>query len=319
MSLDLIIPFLAPLDEYILRKDVTEVMINDDGKVFVEIGGAMKFVGTNLVSEENIERAVERAARLNNNDINAENPRLDTTLPDGSRVAAVHKAFTCGNTSLAIRKFRPSWFTMDQLVDNGTLPDLMAKYLSECVVDRKSILVSGGTSSGKTTLVKSLINAIPEDERIGIIEDTREIQADNLNVFRFIARQGINATSVTIRDLVKSSLRFRPDRIIIGEVRGGEAADLLDALNTGHEGSISTIHANSSAQALKRLAILAMRGEDALPLPAIQEQIKDLIDISVHVSHMPDKTRKVVSIVERGEILYAVDDRVTHLIEVEAQ
>lgn len=305
MAFEDIAPFLSPLDEYLDRTDVTEIMINDDRKVFIEIAGKLEYIGTALVSDENVEQAVKRAARINGDDIDENRPILDTTFPDGSRVSAIFRSCTSGSTILTIRKFRPNWYSLNELVYNGTMPLGVANYLRKAVIAKRSILISGSTGSGKTTVTKSLIDIIPEDERIAIIEDTREIAVTNSNVIRMVARREINnKKEVTIRDLVKASLRSRPNRIIIGEVRGAEAFDLLDALNTGHSGSISTIHANSTKHAIGRLASLAMRADVGIPYAAIQKDIEGLIDICMHVSRMPDGSRKVVAVNEKGCSMY---------------
>jgi pilus assembly protein CpaF len=210
-------------------------------------------------------------------------------LPDGSRIAAAIPPATEG-VLLTIRKFRPHWFTLEQLVQAGALPQHIADLLSEAVQQRKNILLSGGTGTGKTTFTKALVDLIPLSERLAVIEDTRELKIDHPNVFRFEARPEGRASNgdlltsaITIRDLVKASLRHRPDRVIIGEVRGPEAFDLLDALNTGHTGSISTLHANSAEHALSRLASLAIRADSGVPHHALQCEVGDLIDLSVHV------------------------------------
>jgi pilus assembly protein CpaF len=215
---------------------------------------------------------------------------LDARLPDGSRVAAAFPPCSIHGVTLTVRKFRPHWFTLDELVQANALPGAIAAQLADAVRNRQTILVSGGTDTGKTTFTKALLDFIPQSERIGVIEDTMELKIDHPNVFRFEARKEfrdpsgrVSTAAVTIRDLVKATLRHRPDRLIIGEVRGGEAFDLLDALNTGHAGSISTLHANSATQALSRLASLALRADVDIPYRAIQAEIGDLISLVVHI------------------------------------
>jgi pilus assembly protein CpaF len=233
---------------------------------------------------------VKRIARLLGEDIGESKPLLDARLPDGSRVAAAFPPCSIHGITLTIRKFRPQWFSLDELVTLGSVSRSIASQLIEAVRDRKTILVSGGTDTGKTTFTKALLDLIPKEERIGVIEDTMELKIDHPNVFRFEARKeqrdtagSIVIPAVTIRDLVRATLRHRPDRLVIGEVRGGEAFDLLDALNTGHAGSISTLHANSALQALSRVASLALRADVDLPYRAIQSEIGDLIDLVVHI------------------------------------
>jgi pilus assembly protein CpaF len=200
--------------------------------------------------------------------------------------------------TLTIRKFRPHWFSLTQLVEEGALSSTLARHIADAVLNRKTILIAGGTDTGKTTFAKALIDVIPREERLGVIEDTAELKIDHPNVFRFEARkEQIDSSgdktipAVTIRDLVKATLRHRPDRLIIGEVRGGEAFDLLDALNTGHAGSISTVHANSALQALSRLATLSLRADVDLPYRAVQSEIGDLIDIVLYLVRRDGRRR----------------------------
>jgi pilus assembly protein CpaF len=302
MSLELILPFLEPLDVFIRRPDISEIMINGNGSVFIQVGGEMEFVGTGIVREERIEQAVKRMARSIGEEIGPDRPILDVMLSDGSRVAAMFPPCSVEGVTLTIRKFRPNWFTLGELVDHGTLSPQFAAELRNAVMKRATILISGGTGSGKTTIAKALIDCMPLHERLGIIEDTPEFDIHHPNVFRFVSRReqggpdGAITPAVTIRDLVRASLRNRPDRIIIGEVRGGEAFDLLDALNTGHAGSISTVHANSGLHALGRLGSLAMRAGVDIPYTAIQRDIADLIDIVVHCEQMPNGSRRISSV-----------------------
>jgi pilus assembly protein CpaF len=305
LSLDLILPFLEPLDVFIKRPDVSELMINADGRVFVQIGAGMEQVEVDPLPRENLQQAVKRIARSIDEEIGPARPLLDATLSDGSRVAAVFPPCSVGGgVTLTIRKFRPNWFRLEELITIGMVSEDAARVLKEAVEQRKTILVSGGTGSGKTTLVKALIDHIPYSERLGIIEDTAELKIDHPNVFRFVARReqqdgdGNTIPAVTIRDLVKAALRHRPSRIIIGEVRGAEAFDLIDAVNTGHPGSISTLHANSGLQALSRLASLAMRADVGLPHAVIRQEIAELIDIVVQVSQDASGQRRAESIDE---------------------
>jgi pilus assembly protein CpaF len=311
MSLELILPFLEPLDVFIRRPDISEIMINGNGSVFIQTGGEMEFVGAGIVREERIQQAVKRMARSIGEEIGPDRPILDVMLSDGSRVAAIFPACSVGGVTLTIRKFRPNWFTLAELIEHGALWPELAAELSNAVMNRATILISGGTGSGKTTLAKALIDCIPSHERLGIIEDTPELDIRHPNFFRFVCRReqwapdGAITPAVTIRDLVRASLRSRPDRIIIGEVRGGEAFDLLDALNTGQAGSISTVHANSGIHALGRLGSLAMRAGVGIPYTAIQRDIADLIDIVVHCKRMPNGSRRICS-VERIQSFDAV-------------
>jgi len=305
LSLDLILPFLEPLDVFITRPDVSELMINADGRVFVQIGAGMEQVRVDPLPTERLEQAVKRIARSIEEEIGPDRPLLDATLSDGSRVAAAFPPCSVGGgVTLTIRKFRPNWFRLEELVANGMLSEHAARILTEAVDQRKTILVSGGTGSGKTTLVKALIDHIPHSERLGVIEDTAELKIDHPNVFRLVARReqrdgdGNTIPAVTVRDLVKAALRHRPSRIIIGEVRGAEAFDLIDAVNTGHPGSISTLHANSGAQALNRLASLAMRADVGISYGAIRQDVADLIDVVIQLNQDASGQRRVESIDE---------------------
>ena len=303
MSLETILPFLQPIAHLITDPGVSEVMVNGDGAIFIQRNGQLSSVNAALESKY-LANAVKRIARSLGNDIGGSKPLLDARLPDGSRVAAAFPPCSLNGVTLTIRKFRPQWFTMEQLVEAGMLPTAVAAELAEAVRNRKTILIAGGTDTGKTTFAKALIDFIPQNERLGVIEDTAELKIDHPNVFRFEARKEqadssgkIAVPAVTIRDLVKATLRHRPDRLIVGEVRGGEAFDLLDALNTGHAGSISTVHANSALQALSRLATLTLRADVDLPYKAIQGEIGDLIDLVVHIERR-DGCRRVSQVLQ---------------------
>jgi len=297
MSLETILPFLQPIAHLITDPGISEVMVNGDLSVFIQRDGRLSAVAA-VLDPKYLANAVKRIARSLGEDIGESKPLLDTRLPDGSRVAAAFPPCSLQGVTLTIRKFRPHWFTMQQLVDAGMLPPALAGQLATAVENRQTILIAGGTDTGKTTFAKALIDFIPKSERLGVIEDTAELQIDHPNVFRLEARKEqrdpagkVMAPAVTIRDLVKATLRHRPDRLIIGEVRGGEAFDLLDALNTGHAGSISTVHANSALQALSRLATLTLRADVDLPYKAIQGEIGDLIDLVIHIERKEGRRR----------------------------
>lgn len=303
MSLETILPFLQPIAHLITDPDVSEVMVNGDGAIFIQRAGRLDQVAA-ILEQKALSTAVKRIARSLGEDIGESKPLLDARLPDGSRVAAAFPPCSIQGVTLTIRKFRPHWFTLDELVEVGAIPRAAADQLAIAVRDRRTILVSGGTDTGKTTFTKALIDFIPHSERLAVIEDTMELKIDHPNVCRFEARKelrdsagNVSVPPVTIRDLVKATLRHRPDRLIIGEVRGGEAFDLLDALNTGHAGSISTLHANSAVQALSRLASLALRADVDLPYRAIQAEIGDLIDLVVHIERCGQE-RRVAQILE---------------------
>lgn len=303
MSLETILPFLQPIEHIILDPAVSEVMVNGDGAIFSQRHGLLTAVDARL-EPKYLMNAVKRIARSLGNDIGESKPLLDARLPDGSRVAAAFPPCSLNGVTLTIRKFRPHWFTMQQLVEAGALSPALASALGDAVRNRKTILIAGGTDTGKTTFAKALIDFIPINERLGVIEDTAELKIEHPNVFRFEARkEQIDSSgkktipAVTIRDLVKATLRHRPDRLIIGEVRGGEAFDLLDALNTGHAGSISTVHANSALQALSRLATLSLRADVDIPYRAVQGEIGDLIDLVVYIDRR-DGRRRVSEVLE---------------------
>jgi pilus assembly protein CpaF len=297
MSLETILPFLQPIEQLILDPGISEVMINGNGAIFAQSQGVLARVEA-VLDPKYLANAVKRIARSLGNDISEARPLLDARLPDGSRVAAAFPPCSLQGVTLTIRKFRPHWFTMAQLVDAGALSASLAVKLAAAVESRQTILIAGGTDTGKTTFAKALIDFIPRQERLGVIEDTAELKIDHPNVFRFEARkEQIDGSgsrvlpAVTIRDLVKATLRHRPDRLILGEVRGGEAFDLLDALNTGHAGSLSTVHANSALQALTRLATLCLRADVEIPYRAVQGEIGDLIDLVVYIERRDGRRR----------------------------
>jgi pilus assembly protein CpaF len=238
-------------------------------------------------------------ARHLGDDVSEERPLLDARLPDGSRVAAAFPPCSIGGTALTIRKFQRHLFTLDELVRVGTIPDRLAVSLRVAVEQRKNILISGGTGSSKTTLLNALAGIIAQEDRLVVIEDTAELQIDQPNCLRLETRreQG-DVAGVPIRDLLRATLRHRPDRIIVGEVRGAEAMDLLQALNTGHAGTLTTIHANSAALALNRLTNCVLMSDVALPFAAIRSEIADSIHLIVQIGRQRDGGRAVTEILE---------------------
>jgi pilus assembly protein CpaF len=232
--------------------------------------------------------AVKNIARRLGDDISEAKPLLDSRLPDGSRVAAVIPPCSIQGVTLTIRKFNSHRFRMENLIDVGTLTAETAKILTQNVLDRKNILISGGTGGGKTTLLNALADSIPDNERIVLIEDTAEIQLHKQNVVRFEARREQNGLpAVTIRDLLRTTLRHRPDRIILGEIRGGEAFDLLQLLNTGHSGTISTVHANSATQGISRFTTCVLQSGIEIPYRAIKTNIADSLNVIVQIERRP--------------------------------
>lgn len=284
MSFDVILPFLRPVEHLILDHDVSEVMVNGTGKIFIERRGILEHVSGITVEESTLRIAVKNIARLLGDDISDEQPLLDSRLPDGSRVAAVLPPCSVGGTTLTIRKFATKLYTAQELVRIGSLDGKAFEVLRTAVIERKNILISGGTSTGKTTMLNAFATFIDNSDRIVLIEDTAELQLTHDNLVRFEARrQQPSLPAVTIRDLLKATLRHRPDRILLGEVRGAEAFDLLQALNTGHSGTLATIHANNAAQAITRLSSCVLQSGIDLPFHAIRSSIADCINMLVHI------------------------------------
>ncbi len=285
---ELILPFLRPIEHLILDPDISEIMVNGPERIFIEKAGYLQRVPDVKLTPESLMVAVKNIARRLGDDISEAKPILDSRLPDGSRVAAVIPPCSIHGVALTIRKFNSQRFKMKDLIEVGTLTAALAAQLEEHVVQRKNILISGGTSSGKTTLANLLTEFIPDYERIVLIEDTAEIQIQKENVLRFEARREQNGLpAVTIRDLLKATLRHRPDRIILGEIRGGEAFDLLQLLNTGHNGTISTVHANSAAQGISRFTTCVLQSGVEMPYRAIKTNIADSLNIIVQIERRP--------------------------------
>ncbi len=294
MSFDVILPFLRPIEHLILDAHVSEIMVNAPSRVFVERDGEIQAAPGVTIGEKSLQVAIRNIARALGDEIGEEKPLLDSRLPDGSRVAAVFPPCSVGGTTLTIRKFQSRFFTAGELVRIGTLTPGLLDSLCRAIESRKNILISGGTGTGKTTLLNALSAFIPPAERLILIEDTAEIQIDKCNLVRLEARREQEGLpGVTIRDLLRAALRHRPDRIILGEVRGGEAFDLLQALNTGHSGTLSTIHANSAAQAINRLAGCVLQSGVDLPYAAIRSSIADSIHLLLHIERR--KTQRIVT------------------------
>ncbi|MGH9161948.1 MAG: CpaF family protein [Vicinamibacteraceae bacterium] len=293
MSFDLILPFLKPIAHLITDTTVSEVMVNPTKRVFIERTGQLDEVPGVHLDERNLRVAVRNIARVLGDDISDEKPLLDARLPDGSRVAAALPPCSVGGTTLTIRKFGTRFYTARELVELGTMTTALVERLTSAMQRRENILISGGTGTGKTTVLNALVSYIPDTDRIVLIEDTSELRLDKPNLVRFEARrEQADRPAVTIRDLLRATLRHRPDRIILGEVRGGEAFDLLQALNTGHSGSLSTIHANSASQALTRLANCVLMSGVELPYQAIRASLADTVHYVLHLER--DGPRRVV-------------------------
>ncbi len=297
---ELILPFLRPIEHLILDPEISEIMVNGPEHVFIERAGLIESVPAKALTAKSLEVAVRNIARRLGDDISQEKPILDSRLPDGSRVAAVIPPCSLSGVTLSIRKFNAKHFGIDDLIQIGTITPELADVLKTAVRDRQNILISGGTGTGKTTLLNLLANYVPKHERILVIEDTAEIQIHAPNLVRFEARREQNGLpAVSIRDLLKASLRHRPDRILLGEIRGAEAFDLLQLLNTGHSGTISTVHANSAHQALNRFTSCVLQSNVELPYRAIKSNIADSLNLLVHIERRPGRrfVSEVVTIV----------------------
>lgn len=292
---------LGILDTIIEDDSITEVMINGPDNVFVEKAGKLIKLEQVFESEERLEDIVQKIVGQVGREVNQANPIVDTRLSDGSRVNVVLPPISMGGATITIRKFSKTPMTVEQLIRYKSITPEIADILEIFVKAKYNIFISGGTGSGKTTFLNAMSNFIPRDERVITIEDSAELQIVGVdNIVRLETRNANSAGSgaVTIRDLIKSSLRMRPERIVVGEVRGGEALDMLQAMNTGHDGSLSTGHANSSIDMLSRLETMVLQGADGLPLEAVRQQIASALDIIVHLSRMRDKSRKTMEITE---------------------
>jgi pilus assembly protein CpaF len=291
---------LGPLDPLLADPAVDEVMVNGPDEVWVERGGRVEPVGASFGGEAELRHAIERILAPLGRRVDEASPLCDARLPDGSRVNVVIPPLALSGPCVTIRKFRVSGFSVDDLVANGTLPPGLARFLTRAVAGRAAVLVSGGTGSGKTTTLGALSGAIPQGERIVTIEDAAELRLRQPHVVRLEARPANveGRGEVTIRQLVRNALRMRPDRIVVGEVRGGEALDMLMALNTGHEGSLTTVHANSPEDALRRVETLALMAGVGLPHGAVREQVASALDLVVHQARRPDGSRRIESVAE---------------------
>jgi len=293
-----ILPFLKPIEHLILDDTISEVMVNGPDRIFIEKQGFIERVQGIHLGEKSLMVAVKNIARRLGDDISEAKPILDSRLPDGSRVAAVIPPCSVNGVTLTIRKFSARHFGVEDLVQAGSMERWLAHQLETYVLARKNILIAGSTGAGKTSMLNVLGKFIPTDERILLIEDTSEIHMSQDNLVRFEARQSQNGlTATTIRDLLKASLRHRPDRLILGEIRGGEAFDLLQLLNTGHSGSLSTVHATSARQALTRFVSCVLQSGVDLPYRAIKTNVGESVNVVVHLERRPGR-RFVSEVVE---------------------
>jgi pilus assembly protein CpaF len=291
---------LGPLEPLLADPAVDEVMVNGCSSVYVERAGRVEHAPAAFEDDAALMHAIERILAPLGRRVDEASPLCDARLADGSRVNVVIPPLAVDGPCLTIRRFRREGFSLDDLVENGTMPAPLAGYLAGAIEARASILVSGGTGSGKTTTLNALSGAIPGGERIVTIEDAAELRLRQPHVVRLEARPPNleGRGEVTIRQLVRNALRMRPDRIVVGEVRGAEALDMLMALNTGHEGSITTVHANSPDEALRRLETLALMADVALPHDAVRAQVADAFDLVVHQARRPGGERRVVALAE---------------------
>lgn len=289
------------LDSIISDDTITEVMINGPDNIFIEQNGRLFKLDKHFESQRRLEDIIQRIVGLAGREVNQANPICDTRLPDGSRVNVVLPPIALCGPTITIRKFSKTPMTIERLISYGSIDKDIANKLELLVKAKYNIFISGGTGSGKTTFLNALSNYIPKDERIITIEDSAELQITGVENLVSLETRNANASGagqITIRDLIKSSLRMRPERIIVGECRGGEALDMLQAMNTGHDGSLSTGHANSTEDMLSRLETMVLQGAAGLPLEAIRQQIASAVDIIIHLSRLRDKSRKTMEITE---------------------
>jgi pilus assembly protein CpaF len=290
----------GPIDRYLKDNDVTEVMVNGPHSIYVERSGKIETVPAQFVDEDHLRRIIDKIVAQVGRRIDEATPMVDARLPDGSRVNAVVHPLAIGGPFLTIRKFAADPYTIEDLIGFGTMSPATARFLEACVVGRLNVIVSGGTGTGKTTTLNVLSSFIPDDERIVTIEDAKELQLNQDHVLSMEARPpNIEGRGqVTIRDLVRNSLRMRPDRIVVGEVRGGEALDMLQAMNTGHDGSITTVHANSPRDSLSRLETLVLMAGVDLPVRAIREQVAGAVNLVIQQARLKDGSRRITAITE---------------------
>ncbi|NTW97354.1 MAG: Flp pilus assembly complex ATPase component TadA [Oscillochloris sp.] len=290
----------GPIQQLLNDETVSEVMVNGPDQIYIEQKGKLRLTPVHFANDEHVLKVIDRIIRPLGRRIDRKWPMVDARLPDGSRVNAIIAPCAIDGSTVTIRKFSKNKLKVDDLIRFGSMTPEMGEFLRACVISRLNIVVSGGTGSGKTTLLNVLSNFIPEDERIVTIEDSAELQLAQDHVVRLEAKPAeIDGTGlVSIRDLVKNSLRMRPERVVIGECRGGETLDMLQAMNTGHDGSLTTLHANTPRDALSRMETMSMMAGMDLPLKVIREQIASAIDVIVQQTRLEDGQRKVSYITE---------------------
>lgn len=288
---------LGVLEPLLEDGSITEIMVNGPDQIFVERGGRVEQVPVRFASNEQLMQTIERIVSTVNRRVDESNPMVDARLPSGERVNVIIPPLSLTGATLTIRRF-PRAYTLRELIALGTLDEHMLALLSGLIRARLNVIVSGGTGSGKTTLLNALSALIPETERIITVEDAAELQLQQQHVIRLETRPANveGKGQITVRDLVRNSLRMRPDRIIVGEVRGGETLDMLQAMSTGHDGSLATVHANSAEDALMRLQTLASMSEVEVPFAALQDQINSAVDVIIQLARLADGSRKIVEI-----------------------
>jgi pilus assembly protein CpaF len=303
----------GPIQPLLDDPDISEVMVNGPKKVFVEKSGKLTRSAVTFEDDDHVLRIIDRIILPLGRRVDADTPTVDARLPDGSRVNAVVRPVSIDGPSITIRKFKKDKLSIQQLIDYGSLTPNMAEFIRACVLAHLNIVISGGTGSGKTTLLNVLSSYIPEEERIVTIEDAAELQLQQDHVLRMETKVANTdgKGAVSIRDLVRNSLRMRPDRIIVGECRGGEALDMLQAMNTGHDGSLTTLHANSPRDALSRLETMVLMSGMDLPLKVVRQQISSAVDLIIQQTRLKDGSRKVTAITEvvgmEGDIVVLTD------------
>ncbi|MHB1475223.1 MAG: CpaF family protein [Dermatophilaceae bacterium] len=290
----------GPIQSLIDDPTVTEVMVNNADSIYIERAGRIHATQRRFLDERHLLRIIDKIVSQVGRRVDEASPMVDARLPDGSRVNAIISPLAVNGPMLTIRKFSREPYTIDDLIGFGTMSEHLAEFLEACVLGRLNILISGGTGTGKTTLLNVVSQYVPDDERIITVEDAAELQLHQAHVLRLESRPpNIEGTGqVAIRDLVRNTLRMRPDRIIVGEVRGGEALDMLQAMNTGHDGSLSTVHANAPRDALARIETMVLMAGFDLPVRAIREQAASAFDLLVHLARLRDGSRRVVKVAE---------------------